>query len=66
MFPLCLNGLSIKKIGFVEPNSKIDVKLDFFALGVGLQNLGKGIRIKDSFTAKQTRVINLCELYVNE
>jgi hypothetical protein len=44
----------------------VDVKLEFFAIETGLHSLGKGIKIKDSLTAKQYLVKDLCEIYVKE
>lgn len=59
LFPLCIHGSSIKKVGLVEANSSKEVLLDLWAMGIGLHKIGNGIYLKDIATNRVYSCQNL-------
>jgi hypothetical protein len=60
MFPICLSGNSINKVGKIDAFSKIEIFISFISLATGIQTIGSGISIKNTISNKK---YNLSEFY---
>jgi hypothetical protein len=64
LFPLCVHGVSTKKIGIVAGNTTFEFDVDMFAMGVGVQKIGTGIYLKDVTSGRVWSCLNLGSVYV--
>jgi len=65
MFPICMNGITTKKFGTLEPNSSLDVSVELFCVGIGIQSFGNGLTLKDTISLKIFNPPNnLCNVLV--